>query len=53
MLTTSTVIYGDMAFRSGTQLNIDPKTLSVLNNPKVNDLILRKYRAPYKHPFLA
>lgn len=51
--TTSTVIYGDLAYRTGANLNIDAKTMDITNHKEAHAMLKREYRAPYKHPFMA
>lgn len=48
--TTSCVIYGDMAFRTKSNLVIDKTTMDIQNNKEAQGLLKRAYRAPYKHP---
>ena len=48
--TTSTVIYGDMAFRTKSNLVIDKPTMDIKNNQEAQALLTRKYRSPYVHP---
>ncbi|HEY3406285.1 MAG TPA: Gfo/Idh/MocA family oxidoreductase [Ohtaekwangia sp.] len=48
--TTSCVIYGDMAFRTKSNLTINKTTLDIPNNKEAQGLLKREYRLPYKHP---
>jgi predicted dehydrogenase len=48
--TTSCVNYGDMAYRTKANLEIDPSTMDITNNKEARALLKREYRAPYKHP---
>jgi predicted dehydrogenase len=48
--TTSTVIFGDMAYRTKSNLVIDPKTMDIKDNPAAQALLTRAYRKPYIHP---
>jgi predicted dehydrogenase len=49
--TTASVIYGDMAYRVKTNLDIDKTTLNIRNNETAQRLLKREYRAKYKHPY--
>ena len=49
--TTSCVIYGDMAFRTKSNLIIDAETFDITNNKGARALLKRQYRAPYQHPW--
>jgi hypothetical protein len=49
--TTCCVIYADMAFRTKSELIIDPATLEIKNNKQAQALLKREYRAPYVHPY--
>jgi len=49
--TTSTVIYGDMAYLSKSNLSIDKATMNIKNNAAAQKMLKRDYRAPYKHPY--
>jgi predicted dehydrogenase len=48
--TTSTVIYGDMAYRTKGNLVIDKQTMNITNNKEAQAMLTRAYRTPYKHP---
>ena len=50
--TTSMVIYGDMAFRVKSELQIEESTMNITNNQPASKLLKREYRAPYMHPFV-
>lgn len=52
-LTTSSVIYADLAYRVKSGLEIDAQTFGIRNHKAASKMLLRKYRAPYKHPFLS
>lgn len=49
--TTSTVIYGDMAYRVKAGLNIDKLSMNIKNNEQAQKMLKREYRAPYRHPY--
>ncbi|CAN5497655.1 Gfo/Idh/MocA family oxidoreductase [soil metagenome] len=51
--TTSSVIYGDMAYLTKSNLVIDKSTMEVKNNKEAQAMLKRNYRAPYKHPWTA
>ncbi|HZH96299.1 MAG TPA: Gfo/Idh/MocA family oxidoreductase [Flavisolibacter sp.] len=48
--TTATVIYGDMAYRTKSNLAINTSTMDITNNKEAQALLKRSYRAPYVHP---
>jgi predicted dehydrogenase len=48
--TTSCVIYGDMAYQTKSNLQIDKATLDIMNNKEALAMLKREYRAPYQHP---
>ena len=50
--TTSTVIYGDLAYTVNAGLNIDASTLDITNNEEARQLLKREYRPPYQHPYM-
>ncbi len=50
-LTTSSVIYGDMAYRTKANLLIDKTTMDIKNNKEAQALLKREYRKPYMHPY--
>ena len=41
---------GEIAYRTKTVLEFDPKTERIVNHPKLNDLLTKEYRAPYGMP---
>jgi hypothetical protein len=49
--TTASVIYADVAFLTESKLQIDAKTMGVLNNQQAQSMLKREYRASYQHPF--
>ena len=49
--TTSSVIYGDLAYLSKSRVNIDKSTMDTPNNEEAQRMLLRNYRTPYKHPY--
>lgn len=48
--TTSMVIFGDLAYRTDSMLQIDTQHLSVTNNEKAQSQTRREYQTPYIHP---
>lgn len=48
--TTSCIIYGDMAYRTKSNLMINKSSMDITNNKEAMALLKRQYRAPYKHP---
>jgi predicted dehydrogenase len=48
--TTSCIIYGDMAYRTKSNLVINKSSMDITNNKEAMALLKRNYRAPYKHP---
>jgi predicted dehydrogenase len=48
--TTSCVIYGDMAYRTKSNLIIDKSSMNIKNNKEAQAMLKRQYRAPYQHP---
>jgi predicted dehydrogenase len=51
LLTTAMVNYGDLAYRTGSGLDIHASTFDVTNNSKAESMLKRKYRDPYRHPY--
>jgi predicted dehydrogenase len=49
--TTSCVIYGDLAFRTKSNVEIDASTMNIENNTAAKSMLIRDYRAPYQHPY--
>jgi predicted dehydrogenase len=49
--TTASVIYGDMAYRVKTNLDIDKTTMNIRNNEPAQRLLKREYWPMYKHPY--
>lgn len=49
--TTSTVIYGDMAYLTKTNLQIDKASMNIKNNKEAQAMLKREYRKPYQHPY--
>ena len=49
--TTSTVIYGDLAYTVKSGISIDPSTMDIRNNGEAQKMLKREYRAPYQHPY--
>jgi predicted dehydrogenase len=50
-ITTSSIIYADMAYLAKSNLVIDAKTMDIKNNTVAQGMLKRKYRAPYQHPY--
>lgn len=50
-LTTSSVIYGDLAYLTKFEISIDKPTMNIRNNESAQDMLKRDYRPPYKHPY--
>jgi predicted dehydrogenase len=50
-LSTSTVQLGMIAYKVGRAVQWDAASCRILNDPAAGKLLLRPYRAPYKHPF--
>jgi predicted dehydrogenase len=48
--TTSTVLYGDLAYLVKSGITIDSSTMDVTNNEEAQKMLKREYRAPYQHP---
>ena len=49
--TTSAVIYGDIAFRSMSNVIIDKSSLGIGSTKEAMALVKREYRYPYVHPY--
>ena len=49
--TTSSVIYGDIAYLVKSVISIDKTTMNIKNNNEAQKLLKREYRAPYHHPY--
>lgn len=49
--TTSTVIYGDMAYLAKANLQIDKASMNIKNNKEAQAMLKREYRKPYQHPY--
>jgi len=49
--TTSCIIYGDMAYRTKSSLDIDSSTMNIKNNKEAQAMLIRAYRTPYQHPY--
>ncbi len=49
-LSSSLAHLGNISYRLGRQLNFDPKTEKFIGDEKANELLKRKYRAPYVVP---
>ncbi len=49
--TTSTVIYGDLAYLVKSGITIDSTTMKITNNEAAQKMLKREYRAPYQHPY--
>lgn len=49
--TTSTVIYGDLAYLVKSGISIDSSTMDIRNNGKAQKMLKREYRTPYQHPY--
>ncbi len=49
--TTSTVIYGDLAYLVKSGIAIDSSTMDIPNNEEAQKMVKREYRAPYQHPY--
>lgn len=48
--TTSTVIYGDLAYQVNSGISIDRSNMNITNNEKAHSMLKREYREPYQHP---
>ena len=51
--TTSSVIYGDIAYLTKSGISIDKATMNIKNNNEAQKLLKREYRAPYHHPYIS
>ncbi len=51
LTTTAMVNYGDLAFRTGSGMDINANTFDVTNNDRAESLLKREYREPYSHPY--
>ena len=49
--TTSTVIYGDLAYLVNSGITIDLSTMDIPNNAEAQKMLKREYRTPYLHPY--
>lgn len=49
--TTSSVIYGDIAYRTKSSLSVDQSSMDIRNNKEAQRMLKREYRAPYRHPY--
>jgi predicted dehydrogenase len=49
--TTSTVIFGDLAYLVKSGISIDSSTMDIRNNGKAQKMLKREYRTPYQHPY--
>ena len=49
--TTAAVIYGDMAFRTKSNLIIDKSSMEIASNKDAMAMLRRPYRRPYIHPY--
>ncbi len=49
-MSTAWCHYGNIAYRMGRKLHIDPKTEGFLNDAEANSLLKRKYRSPWVVP---
>lgn len=49
--TTSTVIYGDLAYQVNSGLTIDSSTMDIPDNKEAQKMLKREYRTPYQHPY--
>ncbi len=47
---TATVQLGMIAYRTGRQIKWDGENDQILNDPEASNLLMRPYRAPWKHP---
>ena len=50
-LTTSSVIFADMAYRTQAHLEIEASDLNISNNEEAEARLKRQYRSPYSHPY--
>jgi predicted dehydrogenase len=49
--TTSTVIYGDLAYKVKSGINIDTSNMDISNSKDAQKMLKRDYRPPYQHPY--
>lgn len=49
---TSTVIYGDLAYRVNSEISVDKLTMNIKNSKDAQNMLKRNYRAPYLHPYV-
>ena len=49
-LSTLLCHYGNIAYRTGRKLHIDPKTEGFVDDPEANSFVKRTYREPYAIP---
>ncbi|MCU0450832.1 MAG: Gfo/Idh/MocA family oxidoreductase [Bernardetiaceae bacterium] len=49
--TTATTIYGDLAYLTRANLQIDPASLNIKNHKEAQAMLKRGYRKPYQHPY--
>ena len=52
-ITTSAVIYADMAYRVKSELIINQSSMDIENNKMALAMLKREYRSPYEHPFVS
>ncbi len=50
---TSTVIYGDLAYQVKAEIAVDKLTMNIKNNKAAQNMLKREYRAPYLHPYVS
>jgi len=50
---TTTVQLAMISYKTGRSVAFDPNTVSIVNDETANKLLMRPYRAPYKHPYQA
>ncbi|NND34666.1 MAG: Gfo/Idh/MocA family oxidoreductase [Saprospiraceae bacterium] len=48
---TTAGIYADLAYQTRQQVTIDKVNMDIKDNPAAQGLLLRPYRAPYRHPY--
>lgn len=49
--TTSTIIYGDMAYLAKANLEIEKASMNIKNHKQAQAMLKREYRKPYQHPY--
>jgi len=49
---TATAQLAMISYETGIKVDWDAKSERVLNNPAASELLKRRYRKPYKHPFV-